>query len=126
MFTPNGPYASVDAAYKDVTTLLASNALDAGQKAGVTITDVVHATPGDDSSPVTAYTITLKGSYHVDMRLGDLQRSARRILTIAMQSEPFQQLAAQQGVTGVRVRPYTRQFGSLPQFVTVVRSRVKH
>jgi hypothetical protein len=125
VFTPNRPYRTVDAAYKDVTALLASSAFDAGQKAAISITNVVHQTPGDSSSPVTSYKITLKGSYHIDMRLGDLQRSAMRILTIAMQSEPFAQLAAQHGVTGIRVRPYTRQFGALPQFMTVDKSAVK-
>ena len=70
---------------------------------------------------MTAYTITLHGNYPVsyDMRLGDLQRSATRILNIAMQSEPFQQLAAQHGVAGVQVGPYTSQFGDLAQYVTV-------
>jgi hypothetical protein len=58
-------------------------------------------------------------------RLGDLQRSAMRILNIAMQSEPFQQLAAQQGVTGIQVGPYTSQFSGLTQYVTVDKSTVK-
>ena len=122
---PNAPYSSVDAAYTDATALLASSAFTPDEKAAISITHVVHATPGDSSSPVTAYTITLTGSYEVNMRLGDLQRSAMRILTIAMQSEPFQQLAAQQGVTGVHVGSYTGQFADLPQFVTVEKTPVK-
>src|SRR4051794_5618633 len=71
-FTPNKPYGSVDAAYKAVTALLTnpSTGLSADQKAGITITNVVHATPGDTTSPVTSYTISLKGSYNVDLRLG--------------------------------------------------------
>jgi hypothetical protein len=59
------------------------------------------------------------------MRLGDLQRSAMRILNIAMQSEPFEQLAAEQGVSGVQARPYTSQFADLDQFVTVDKAAVK-
>lgn len=125
VFTPNAPYGSVDAAYKDATTLLASSAFSADQKAAISITNVVHATPGDSSSPMTAYTLTLKGAYHVDMRLGDLQRSAMRILTTAMQSEPFEQLAARQGVSGIHVGPYTSQFSDLPQFVTVDRTPIR-
>jgi beta-glucosidase len=124
-FTPNAPFGSVDAAYKDATALLASSAFSADQKAAISITNVVHATPGDSSSPVTAYTVTLTGSYHIDMRLGDLQRSATRILTVAMQSEPFQQLAAMHGQRGITVAPYTNQFADLEQFVTVDRSEVK-
>jgi beta-glucosidase len=125
VFTPNAPYGSVDAAYKDATTLLASSAFSPDQKAAISITNVVHATPGDSSSPVTAYTVALKGAYHVDMRLGDLQRSAMRILTTAMQSEPFEQLAAQQGVSGIHVGPYTSQFSDLAQFVTVDKTPVR-
>ncbi len=125
VFTPNAPYGTVDAAYQDATALLASNALDADQKAAIAITDVVHATPGDTSSPVTAYTITLTGSYHVDLRLGDLQRSAMRILRTAMHSEPFAQLAEQQNVPGVQVGSYTDQFRGLPTFVTVARTPVR-
>ena len=125
IFTPNAPYGTVDAAYKDATALLKSSAFDADQKAGIAITDVVHATPGDATSPVIAYTVTLKGEYRVDMRLGDLQRSAMHILTVAMQSEPFAQLAAQQGVSGIHVGPYADRFGDLPQFLTVRRSPVR-
>lgn len=125
VFTPNAPYGSVDAAYKDAAALLAGSAFSADQKPAIQITNVVHATPGDASSPVTAYTVTLKGAYHLDMRLGDLQRSAMRILTVAMQSEPFAQLAAEQGVSGVDVGPYSARFGDLPQYVTVVKAAVR-
>jgi hypothetical protein len=126
VFTPNPRFTSVDAAYKAVTALLAGSAFNASQKAAVSITNVVHATPGDDTTPVTAYTVTLKGTYPAsyDMRLGDLQRSAMRILNVAMQSEPFQQLAAQQGVTGIQTGSYTGQFADLTQFVTVDKGTV--
>jgi beta-glucosidase len=94
--------------------------------AAVTLTDVVHEVPGDPASPVTAYTVVLKGTYPAsyDMRLGDLQRSAMRILTIAMQSLPFQQLATAQHVRGIGIAPYTSQFHHLRQFVTVEKSTV--
>jgi beta-glucosidase len=126
VFKPNAPYVTVDAAYKALVALLANpgTGLSADQKAGVTFTNVVHATPADASSPVTSYTINLKGSYNVDLRLGDLQRSATRILNIAMQSEPFAQLAAAHGISHITVKPYTRQFGGLDQFVTVRKSPV--
>jgi beta-glucosidase len=123
-FTPNAKYASVDAAYHAVATLLAGNALNPAQKAAISISNVAHATAGDNASPVTAYTVTVKGAYTVNMRLGDLQRSVMRVLNTAMQSEPFEQLAAKQGVTGIHVGSYTGQFGDLAQFVTVEKSKV--
>jgi beta-glucosidase-like glycosyl hydrolase len=129
VFTPNPPFASVQDAYAAVTALLAadSTALTADQKAAITVTDVAHQTPGDATSPVTAYTVVLRGTYPAsyDMRLGDLQRSAMRILDIAMQTLPFQQLAAIQGVPAIHVRAYTSQFHHLPQFVTVEKSRIR-
>ncbi|HOV02577.1 MAG TPA: hypothetical protein PK456_15965, partial [Dermatophilaceae bacterium] len=71
-------YASVANAYAGLTNLLATTALSATQKAAITITNVTHATPGDATSAVTAYTVVIKGNYPAsyDMRLGDLQRSA--------------------------------------------------
>jgi beta-glucosidase len=127
VFTPNAKFTSVDDAYKAVTALLAGTAFNAAQKAAISITGIVHATPGDSTTPVTAYTVTIKGAYPAsyDMLLGDLQRSAMRILNIAMQSESFQQLAAQQGVPGIQAGPYTSQFSDLTQYVTVDKSTVK-
>jgi beta-glucosidase len=127
VFTANPAFSSVDDAYRAVTSLLTGSALSAAQKAAISVTNVVHATAGDDSSPVTAYTVTLRGSYPAsyDMRLGDLQRSATRILNVVMQSEPFARLAAQQGVSGIQVQPYTRQFTDLAQYLTVDKSTVK-
>ncbi len=82
-----GPYASVADAYADVQSLLGGTALTAAQKAAITLTPT--------GTPVTGYTITLKGHYNepYSMRLGDLQRSTSRILTVIMHSQPFQDLA---------------------------------
>ncbi|RKS75505.1 beta-glucosidase [Motilibacter peucedani] len=128
-FTPNAKFTSVQDAYAAVQALLApaSTALNADQKAGVSLTDVVHATPGDDASPVTAYTVVLKGSYPAsyDLRLGDLQRSASRILAVVAQSLPFQQLAGIQGVQGISVGSWTSRFHGLDEFVSVDKSHVR-
>ena len=58
VFTPNPKFTSVADAYAAVTAMLAASntALTADQKAAITITNVVHQTPGVDSSPVVAYT----------------------------------------------------------------------
>jgi beta-glucosidase-like glycosyl hydrolase len=128
-FVPLDPYGSVDDAYAATTALLdpGNNALNASQRAAISITDVTHATPGDDTTPVTAYTVVMKGGYPAsyDMRLGDLQRSAMRILTIAMQSAPFDELASIQGVHGIDVGSYTGQFQDLQQPVTVFKAKVR-
>ncbi|CAL9363181.1 hypothetical protein SUDANB150_00699 [Streptomyces sp. enrichment culture] len=108
----DSPPESVDAAYKAVTSILADSVTDATTKAAVRVTDVVHSVPGDDSTPVVPYTVTVRGDYHVTMRLGDLQRSAMRILNTAMRSRPFAQLARAQGVRGIEVGPYTDRFFS--------------
>ncbi|MFI5909948.1 glycoside hydrolase family 3 protein [Dactylosporangium sp. NPDC051541] len=125
VFTPNAPFASVQDAYAAVQALLApdSTALTADQKAAIQVTGVVH----DGTGAVTEYSVVLKGNYPAsyDLRLGDLQRSAMRILHLAMQSLPFQQLAALQHVRGIAVGPYTGQFHHLPAFVTVGRDRVQ-
>ncbi|MEV6846767.1 glycoside hydrolase family 3 N-terminal domain-containing protein [Actinoplanes sp. NPDC051411] len=129
VFTPNPPFTSVQDAYTAVTALLApdSTALTADQKSAITVTGVAHQNPADTTSPVTAYTITVHGTYPADydMRLGDLQHSATRILAVVMQSLPFQQLAALHHIPHVAVGPYTSQFHHLPQFVTVDKDRVR-
>ena len=127
VFTPNAKFASVDDAYKAATALLTGSAFNATQKAAISISNVVHTNPADSTSPVTAYTVTLTGNYPAsyDMRLGDLQRSAMRILTAAMHSEPFAQLATAQGVSGINVGPYENLFGTLPQVMTVDKSTVE-
>ena len=128
-FVPIGAYASVNDAYAATMALLdpATNALNAGQRAAISLTDVTHATPGDDTTPVTAYTVVMTGDYPTsyDMRLGDLQRSAMRILNVAMQSAPFDQLASLQGVHGIKVGSYTGQFRHLDQPVTVSKGKVR-
>jgi len=115
--TPHPPYASVHEAYQEVATFLATTGngapLSNAQRAATTISDVVREIPGDATSPVVAYTVTIRGSYPATvgtMRLGDVQRSARNILTVVMQSAPFELLAAQQGVDGIDVAPYADQF----------------
>lgn len=129
VFTPRDGYASVQEAYAATTALLApaSTAFSAEQKAGITLTDVVHQDPADTSSPVTAYTLNLKGSYPTQypLRLGDLQRSAINILSIVRQSAPFAELAQQQGVHGIKVRPYTGQFRDLVTYVEQDLGKVK-
>ena len=114
------PYGTVQNAYDSIAGLLAGSALTAAQKAAVTLTPT-YATPGDTGSAVTAYTVTFRGDYASTfaLRLGDLQRSATRVLTIAMQTAQFQALAAQQHVRGVRVGSYTGQFRDLVRWVTV-------
>lgn len=110
--SPVPGYASVNDAYNAVQTLLNDPAVMPAQKAAIAITDVVHQDPSDASSPVTSYTVTLTGDYSTvfPMRLGDLQRSVSRILTIVMQSAPFEQLAKNQGVSGVTAKSYDAQF----------------
>jgi hypothetical protein len=105
------PFSSVDEAYREVTSFLnpEHTALSAAQKAAITVTNIEHQEADGPDSPVTAYTIAFRGSYPTagyPLRLGDLQRSVARILTIAMQSAPFAELAHLQGVPGVKVGPY--------------------
>jgi beta-glucosidase len=127
-FTPNPKFTSVDDAYQAVQTFLAGTALTAAQKAAITVTGVQHATPGDASTPVTAYTVDLTGNYPATaaytMRLGDLQRSAVRVLTTATTTASFQQLAQQQGVKGIKVGSYTARFHDLDPAVTSTTGRV--
>ncbi|MGS0688727.1 glycoside hydrolase family 3 C-terminal domain-containing protein [Nakamurella sp. GG22] len=124
--TPDPAIVSVDDAYQRVQALMASTALTTEQKAGITVHDVVHAVPDDPTSPVTAYTVDVRGDYNTvfDMRLGDVQRSAINILDTVMQSRSFEQLASLQGVTGVQVSPYSEQFTDLRQYLTVVKGEV--
>ncbi|MFJ7949158.1 glycoside hydrolase family 3 protein [Streptomyces sp. NPDC096354] len=129
VFTPNAKFTSVDDAYGAVTALLdpSSTALSAAQKAAISITGVQHATAGDESSPVVAYTVALKGDYPAQgypLRLGDLQRSAIRVLTTASQSSSFEELAGLQDVHGIKVKPYTAQFKNLEPAVTATLGKV--
>jgi len=117
---PVPAYGTVDAAYQAATELL--SALSAAQQAAITISDVVRQTPGDASTPVVSYKVTIKGSYPAastrTLRLGDLQRAARNVLTVVMHSAPFAELAGIQGVSGVTALPYTATFSGLRDFVT--------
>ena len=118
VFVANEPYASVDAAYQDVQSFLSasSSALSADQKAAITLSGVEHQTPGDTSSPVTKYTVSVKGDYLESayaMRLGDVQRAAADVLGVAMRSAQFEELAGLKGVDGVSVGSYTGQQSGL-------------
>lgn len=127
VFTPNAKFTSVDDAYTQTAALLAGSALTAAQKAGIAITDVVHADPADTTSPVTSYTVVVKGNYPAagwNMRLGDLQRSAIRVLTTVRQSAQFAQLASIQNVSGIKAVPYTKQFTDLRSYVAVTKGKV--
>ncbi|MEN0069411.1 MAG: glycoside hydrolase family 3 N-terminal domain-containing protein, partial [Propionicimonas sp.] len=125
-------YASVDEAYKEVANFKANATgstvgLTAAQAAGITISDVRYATDGDNTTPVVAYTVTIKGNYPTagyNMRLGDLQRSARAILNVAMQTAQFKQLAGIQSVSGISVGSYTKQFDDLSTYLTQARGKV--
>ncbi|MFF7363750.1 glycoside hydrolase family 3 N-terminal domain-containing protein [Streptomyces sp. NPDC008125] len=126
----NPKFTAVDDAYRAVRALLASSALTTAQKAAVTVSDVTHTAADDATGPVISYRITLTGDYPAPdgwtMRLGDLQRSAARILTTASRTSSFQQLAASQSVRGISVGPYTRQFGNLDPAVTSSKGRVQN
>jgi hypothetical protein len=110
-FANNAPYNTVANAYAEVTGLI--NALNATQKAAIVVSNVQYQTPGDNTTPVVAYTVTTTGNYNAagyNMRLGDLQRSASRVLTDAMQTAQFGQLATLQNVSGITIAPYSDQF----------------
>ncbi|WP_213814376.1 glycoside hydrolase family 3 C-terminal domain-containing protein [Glaciihabitans sp. dw_435] len=125
-FTPNAPYATVADAFADVQSLLAGTALNATQKPAITVTDVVHQT-SDPGSPVVSYTVNVRGDYSAtgyNLRLGDLQRSAMNIMNVATQTAGFGQLATNQGVSGITVRPYTGQFTNLTSYLDVTKGKV--
>jgi len=105
----------------------ANTALNATQKAAISVQDVVQQVEGDDTTPVVSYTVVTTGNYPSQflMRLGDLQRSAIRVLNIVMQSAPFGELAGLQGVSGVEIAPYSEQFG-LADYLSVEAGRVSH
>lgn len=118
---PHPPFASVDDAYQEVHRFLTSTGfgspLTDAQKAAIKLSDVVT----DASGKVTAYTVTLTGSYPASgypLRLGDLQRSAMHILNLALQTETFNDLATLQSVSGVSVQPYSSQYELHPYLVT--------
>lgn len=130
--TAHAKYASVNEAYNEVKNFLATAStstagLTTAQAAGITLNDVKYATDGDSTTPVVAYTVTIKGNYPAagyNMRLGDLQRSAMRILNVAMQTNQFKQLAGLQGVSGIKVGSYTGQFDNLTNYLTASKGKV--
>lgn len=134
VFTARAKYASVNEAYSEVKNFLATatasgsaNGFNTAQASAITLSDVTYATDGDATTPVVSYKVTLKGNYPVTgytMRLGDLQRSATRILNIAMQTAQFKQLAGIQGVTGITVGSYTAQFDDLANYLTQAAGKV--
>jgi beta-glucosidase len=120
---PLAPFGSVQEAYDFVLDLLADPdvGLTPAQKAGITVT----VTDSDlATGEVLAYEVELKGDYRTNMRLGDLQRSATRILDIVMQSADFAALAEAEGVSGVSVAPYLNQFPALASYVGATRGEV--
>ncbi|WP_051267650.1 glycoside hydrolase family 3 protein, partial [Nakamurella lactea] len=121
--TPAGAYAAVQALLAPTNT-----ALNATQKAAITVSDVEYQTAGDSTTPVVSYKVTVKGDYPAagyTMRLGDLQRSAINILNVVEQSAQFQQLATIKGVSGITVGSYTGQFTDLASFASYAKSDVK-
>lgn len=132
-FTPNPAYTSLQAAYDQVVATIAdpvTAGLTAAQAAevaagAITVTPT-YQVPGDPTSPLVSYTVRLTGNYPTsgEMRLGDLQRSAMRILNIVRQSAPFAQLTPANGGCGVTVGAYTAQFANLPTFLTVTLGNV--
>ena len=121
------PWGTVDSAYQWVMAQLDPNHpvdpitigwLTDQQRAGIKVTVNPRATPGDDTSPVTSNTVTITGEHGL-IRLGDLQRSAIRVLTMLTHSSQFADLAVNQGVPGIAVQPYTSLFaGQLVDYVT--------
>ena len=94
------------------------------QRAGINVTVNSRAIPGDDTSPVTSYTVTITGEHGL-IRLGDLQRSAAQVLTMLTNSVAFTDLATSQGVAGITIEPYGSQFTDLATYLTVERSKVR-
>jgi hypothetical protein len=130
-------FAGAQAAYDAVTQYIAAlptggwGGLTVDQKAAISVAvDLCSdATPPDntpgvpDPCPtgnVSQYTVTLTGYYNsggMTLRLGDLQRSAMRVLNTVSKSAGFQELADLQGVSGIDVKPYTSLFDNLADYV---------
>jgi Glycosyl hydrolase family 3 N terminal domain len=131
--TPLAPWGTVDNAYRWVTAQLDPAAptdptyikyLTPENKAAITVTVNSRQNPADPSSPVTSYTVTMRGEHGL-IRLGDLQRNAMQVLATLMHTTQFGELATQQGIAGIRVLTYQSLFGNLEQFVTVHKRPVK-
>ena len=81
--------------------------------------------PADATSPVTSYTVTIHGEHGL-IRLGDLQRSASRVLETLTHTLDFAELADEQGVPGITVQPYTQLFADqLITYVTTSRGPIR-
>lgn len=132
VFTAHAKYASVNEAFQEVSGFLknasgSAAGFSAAQASGISLTDIKYQTDGDNTTPVVAYTVVIKGNWTAtaqNMRLGDLQRSARTILNVAMQTAQFKQLATLQGVSGITVGSYTGQFTNLANYLTATKGRV--
>lgn len=129
---PLAPWGTVDNAYQWVMQQLDPEHpvdpitigwLTDQERAGIKVTVNSRATPGDDTSPVTSYTVTITGE-HGMIRLGDLQRNVAKILTMLTRTRPFAELAESQKVRGIKVKPYTDLFRrDLTTYLTVDRSK---
>jgi beta-glucosidase len=84
------------------------------ERAGIVLTPgTVDSGTGD----VLDYTVTIKGDFRASMRLGDLQRSAMRILDYITQTNQFAELAEFMGVSGIVIEPYSDQFTNLVSYI---------
>lgn len=85
--------------------------------------DILEVTTGSAVSFDEPTNITYKGSY-VDnntIYLGDLQKSAMRVLDIIMQSTQFAKMNSDKGVTA---KPYEEQFDDLKNYLTLTKGDV--
>jgi beta-glucosidase len=134
--TPNAPYTSVQDAYDHVMAVISdttyapptslfgtvsgtpvnSYSLSQAQVEAITVSNVVGSPPS-----VTSFDVTIKGEYATNMRLGDLQKSAIRILKVVARSQQFAELAQVQGVSGITAVPYTASFSNLTNYVGVTK-----
>ncbi|MDR1428198.1 MAG: fibronectin type III-like domain-contianing protein, partial [Bifidobacteriaceae bacterium] len=131
-------FADAQAAYDAVTQYIAAlptggfGGLTANQKASIsTFVDLCSDGTGPDNNPsaldpcptgnVSQYTVTLTGYYNtggMTLRLGDLQRSATRVLNTVTKSAGFQELADLRGIAGIDVQPYSSLFDNLADYVS--------
>jgi len=110
-------FASVHAAYEwvqDVIERPNAYTLSESHVAGIEVA-ITAGTP----DAVTEFTVTLRGN-QTQMRLGDLQRSAARILHVLSNTRQFEELAGIQGADDIEVAPYTEQYADdLSSFLAV-------
>ncbi len=131
---PLAPWGTVDGAYQWVMEQLDPNHpvdpisigwLTDTERAGIQVTVNSRETPGDETSPVTSYTVSYTGEHGV-IRLGDLQRNAMQVLETLTHAQQFAELAGLQGVPGIEVGPHGALFqDQLVSYVTAERSRVR-